>query len=175
MARMYKRKFSSNTQRPDRNQMHWLYSKYVLGCPVENVSARGRSFGELGWKGHGFLTLESQLKKQSDLNNERWAWLKDDGDDFLSKIRDAGLDNEYSLDHEFAYYAKGNKQKVEGLFYLIRNALAHGSFRYHSTKDGEYLALETKRGTNLRGRAVLKIETFRAWRSLLDNSDKYLK
>lgn len=174
MARMYKWEFSSNTQRPDRTEMHWLYSKYVLGCPVENVSVRGRSFGELGWKGHGFLTLESQLKKQSGLNNEHWAWLKGDNGDFLGKIRDAGLDSGYSLDHEFAYYAKGNKQKVEGLFYLIRNALAHGSFRYHNTKDGEYLALETKKETKLRGRAVLKIETLKAWRSLLNSSEKYL-
>lgn len=175
MAATYKWNFDSNTKKSDPKTMGWLYSRYVLGCPVPKVSARGRTFEALGWKGSAFLTLNAQLKKQSDLTNSRWAWLRDDKNEFLERIRSEGIDRSYSLEHEFAYYAKGGKPKIEGLFYMIRNGLAHGSFRYHSVKGVEYLALETRNNGKLRGRAVLKIETLKKWRLLLDNSKKYLK
>lgn len=85
MAATYKWNFDSNTKKPDPKTMGWLYSRYVLGCPVPKVSARGRTFEALGWKGSAFLTLNAQLKKQSDLTNSRWAWLRDDKMSFLSE------------------------------------------------------------------------------------------
>lgn len=175
MTNSYPWKFNSKTKKPDAETMGWLFTRFVLDCPVPKVSSRGRSFEALGWKGSAFQTLGAQLKKKSSLTNQRWAWLRDDKNEFLDRIRAEGILDSYSLEHEFAYYARGSKYKIEGLFYMIRNALAHGSFRYHRVKGVEYLALETRNNGKLRGRAVLQIETLRKWRSLLDNSKKYLK
>lgn len=109
---------------------------------------------------------------QSRLEKRSWKWVKDD--ELHSVLYELNVSDGYTLDREFFAYAKGQKQMVEGLFYMIRNALAHGSFRYHNTKAGEYLALQTSNKEKLRGRAVVKIETLKKWRSLLNHSEKYL-
>lgn len=140
--------------------------------PVEKVSNRGIDFPSLGWKKSGFLTLIKEMKAQSRLEKRSWKWVNDDK--LHSALCGLSVSDNYTLDGEFFVYAKGQKQMVEGLFYMIRNALAHGSFRYHNTKSGEYLALQTCNKEKLRGRAVVKIETLKKWRSLLNHSEKYL-
>lgn len=157
---------------PDHQLMLWLYKKFVLNCPVEKVSNRGIDFPSLGWKKSGFLTLIKEMKAQSGLEKRSWKWVNDDK--LHSALCGLSVSDNYTLDGEFFVYAKGQKQMVEGLFYMIRNALAHGSFRYHNTKSGEYLALQTCNKEKLRGRAVVKIETLKKWRSLLNHSEKYL-
>lgn len=157
---------------PDHQLMLWLYKQFVLNCPVEKVSNRGIDFPSLGWKKSGFLTLIKEMKAQSGLEKRSWKWVNDDK--LHSALCGLSVSDNYTLDGEFFVYAKGQKQMVEGLFYMIRNALAHGSFRYHNTKSGEYLALQTCNKEKLRGRAVVKIETLKKWRSLLNHSEKYL-
>lgn len=157
---------------PDHQLMLWLYKQFVLNCPVEKVSNRGIDFPSLGWKKSGFLTLIKEMKAQSWLEKRSWKWVNDDK--LHSALCGLSVSDNYTLDGEFFVYAKGQKQMVEGLFYMIRNALAHGSFRYHNTKSGEYLALQTCNKEKLRGRAVVKIETLKKWRSLLNHSEKYL-
>lgn len=157
---------------PDHQLMLWLYKQFVLNCPVEKVSNRGIDFPSLGWKKSGFLTLIKEMKAQSGLEKRSRKWVNDDK--LHSALCGLSVSDNYTLDGEFFVYAKGQKQMVEGLFYMIRNALAHGSFRYHNTKSGEYLALQTCNKEKLRGRAVVKIETLKKWRSLLNHSEKYL-
>lgn len=157
---------------PNQDLTLWLYKQFVLNCPVEKVSNRGKEFSSLGWRNGGFHTLRKEMKAQSGLDKGSWKWVKDD--ELHSVLLDLNISDGYTLDGEFFVYAKGQKQMVEGLFYVIRNALAHGSFRYHNTKGGEYLALQTSNKEKLRGRAVVKIETLKRWRSLLDHSEKYL-
>lgn len=172
MSKTYKWEFSSRTQAPDSRLMLWLYKQFVLNCPVQKVSNRGKEFSSLGWRKSGFLTLIKEMKSQSGLEKRSWKWVDDD--ELHSALRDLSVSDSYTLDGEFFVYSKGQKQMVEGLFYMIRNALAHGSFRYHNTKYGEYLALQTSNKEKLRGRAVVKIETLERWRSLLNHSEKYL-
>lgn len=172
MSKTYNTEFSSKTQVPDPQLMLWLYKQFVLNCPVENVSSRGKTFTSLGWRNSGFLTLIKEMKAQSGLKKSSWKWVKDDK--LHSVLRDLSVSDGYTLDGELFVYTKGQKQMVEGLFYMIRNALAHGSFRYHNTRDGEYIALQTCNKEKLRGRAVVKIDTLKRWRSLLDHSEEYL-
>ena len=148
---------------PDPDLMLWLYKQFVLNCPVEKVSNRGRDFSSLGWKNGGFLTLIKEMKMQSGLEKRSWKWVKDD--ELHSVLYELNVSDGYTLDREFFAYTKGQKQMVEGLFYMIR---------YHNTKAGEYLALQTSNKEKLRGRAVVKIETLKNWRSLLNHSEKYL-
>lgn len=173
MTKTYKWNFSS-AKRPDSGTMLWLYKNYVLDCPVEGVSASARSIGELGWRKRDVATLMSQMKKESSLASNTWLWEEDKDRAFLNALERMKVKDGYDVSSEFAIYARAGKGKAEGLFYLIRNSLAHGSFRYHNTKSGAYLALETSNRGKLRGRAVLKIETLRNWRSILNDSSKFL-
>lgn len=158
---------------PDRDLMLWLYKQFVLNCPVDGVSNRGKSFSLLGWNNKGYLTLIKEMKARGGLDKSSWKWVRDD--EYQSALFDFGVQDCYTLDKQFFIYKKGQKKMVEGLFYLIRNALAHGSFRYHNTNQGEYLALQTERNGKLRGRAVVRIETLKSWRSILNNSAKYIR
>lgn len=153
--------------------MQWLYKQYVLGCPVEGVSCRAKDFNSLGWQGQGLRVLASSMKDRSALKNERWCWVK--SGELEETLQCRNLWDGYALESEFAIYTKGDKGKVEGLFYLIRNSLAHGSFRYHDTARGKYLAFQTANKGKLRGRAVLSLGSLKAWRSLLDDSGRYLR
>ena len=63
---------------PDPDLMLWLYKQFVLNCPVEKVSNRGRDFSSLGWKNGGFLTLIKEMKMQSGLEKRSWKWVKED-------------------------------------------------------------------------------------------------
>ena len=174
MPRAYKWEFKT-AQRPDSALLAWLYKNYVLECPVPGVSVQGKTFRDLGWKDYGFMTLEAQIKKQSTMASTHWKWLTDTGEEFIDGLKQEGIDEKYTLNQEFAIYAKGNRRKIAGLFYLIRNALAHGSFRFHNAKAGHFLALETRNNERLRGRALLRVDSLRAWKTLLNESGEYIK
>lgn len=177
MARKYKWEFA-RAKKPDSDLMNWLYSQFVLGCPVDRVSVRARSLKSLGWISHDIHCLLQSMQTASSLTNERWRWEETDGKEgnlFLNSINKLGCQDGYTLENEFLVYARAGKGKAEGAFYLIRNALAHGSFKFHRTNGTEYLALETRNQEKLRGRAVLRVETLRKWRQLLNTHDAVIK
>lgn len=171
MSRSYKWDFEK-AQLPDRELLIWLYKNYVLCCPVKGVSVRNCDFEDLGWSGHKMLTLAAEIKNKSTLVNGRWIWIDGNTEDLEQQLEENHLLDEYPLDGEFVFYCKAGKGKTEGLFYLIRNALAHGSFRFHSTKQGAFLALETRRNGALKGRALITIASLKKWRKLLNSGQK---
>lgn len=157
-----------HAKQPPADVLLKMYKQFVLECPVEGVSARGRSFGDLGWSGPSFRTLESRMKKAADsLNGSNWQWIEGSSELLEAELSNAGLLDGYTLKNEFAFYSKASRGKVEGLFYLIRNALAHGSFRFHSTQDGDFFVFETRNKGKLRGRALLRTSTLYKWRKIL--------
>lgn len=167
MAEKYSWDFQS-AKMPPADVLLEMYKKFVLGCPVKDVSVRGKSFSDLGWSGSSFLTFESRMKKAADsLTGSNWRWIEGGSEPLEAELDNAELRDGYTLKKEFAFYNKASRGKVEGMFYLIRNALAHGSFRFHSTKGGEYFAFETRNNGRLRGRALLRISTLRAWQRIL--------
>lgn len=167
MAKKYKWRFEQ-AKMPPADVALKMYKQFVLGCPVEGVSVRGQSFSDLGWSGSSFRTLESQMKKAADsLDNSNWQWMEGDSALLEAELNKVGLLDGYTLKNEFVFYSKASRGKVEGLFYLIRNALAHGSFRFHSTKDGDFFAFETRKKDKLRGRALLRTSTLYKWRNIL--------
>ena len=92
-----------------------------------------------------------------------------------SVLNACGISEKYRLGSEFAYYYNAKDSKTAGLFYLIRNALAHGSFAYHETNTGGWIALETRRNGKLRGRSLLKMKTLRNWREMLLHPNQFVK
>lgn len=171
MSRSYKWDFEK-AQLPDGELLIWLYKNYVLHCPVKGISVRSRDFERLGWSSHKMLTLAAKIRKKSTLVNDRWIWIDGNTEDLEQRLEENHLLDEYSIDSEFAFYCKAGKGKTEGLFYLIRNALAHGSFRFHNTKQGAFLALETRRNGAVKGRALIAIASLKEWRKLLNSGQK---
>lgn len=110
MSKTYNTEFSSKTQVPDPQLMLWLYKQFVLNCPVENVSSRGKTFTSLGWRNSGFLTLIKEMKAQSGLKKSSWKWVKDDK--LHSVLRDLSVSDGYTLDGELFVYTKGQKQRL---------------------------------------------------------------
>lgn len=150
-----------------------LLKFYLLETPVRGVSRRGKDFSELGWNGAAFNTLKAQMLSSSELTNNRWQRV-DSGDALADLLRDVHLYEGLSMEHECAYYVRGNRYKVEGLFYLIRNAFAHGSFFCRTVRGISYYALETRREGSLRGRAILREATLLNWKSVVLHPEKYL-
>lgn len=159
-------------QIPDRDTLVWLYKKYVLDCPVPGVSNRGHDFKQLQWAGSKQKKLCRLLMNRSSLTNSTWLAL-DKKDELINQLASNNVLQAYEVNQEFAYYYKANNSKASGLFYLIRNALAHGSFHFHRCAKGDCLAFETTRSGQIRGRALIRIESLRTWRYILNNADKY--
>ena len=135
---------------------------YVVECPAEGASKRGLTFSQLGWRGARFSTLQARMRKSSTLTADRWKCEK--LCDIESQIEKSPLNAQSPLRQEYALYAKSkNYGKVESLFYLIRCALAHGSFDVRTYKKERYYLFENRYRNQLRGRAVLKEKTLLRW------------
>ena len=158
---------------PDNGSILPLLKFYVFECPVRGVARRGRDFDALGWSGAAFATLKKEMLKSSTLTNDRWGWIGSN-DDLEGLLREWGQLEAPSFEFEFAAYKKGNKPEVEGLFYLIRNSLAHGSFFRRTVKATSYYVFENRKGGILKGRAVLRESTLRNWKSIVLNPSKHL-
>lgn len=159
-------------QLPDRDSLVWLYKNYVLNCPVPGVSYRGVDFKQLCWSGHRQVVLRELMINSSSLISSAWE-ATDKKDALIALLASNNVLDTYSINQEFAYYFRADKSVVGGLFYLIRNALAHGSFHFHRSSKGDCLALETSKNGQVRGRALVRISTLRKWRSILNHSDNY--
>lgn len=182
MAKEYKWVFT-NRKMPPSDTLLWLYKSYVLNCPVPGVSNCSKTFADLGLTGRKLTEFQRKLKKESTLTTATWQSLTFPVDwkepekknrhknrrkiDLPTLLEDNNLINGYKLENEFAYYYNAKDSKTAGLFYLIRNALAHGSFCYHNVAGNEWVVFETKRQQKLRGRAVVKLATLKRWILLL--------
>lgn len=139
---------------------------YVVECPAKGSTNRGQSFADFGWIGARFNTLQASMRRCSSLASRRWKCVNIDE---VEKTLE-GLDEYKALNpkDEFAVYCKSRKYgKTESLFYLVRCALAHGSFDIRTVKGTKYYILENRHDGVLRGRAVLKEKTLLKWIELV--------
>ena len=182
MAKEYRWAFS-NRKMPPADTLLWLYKSFVLNCPVSGVSCRAKTFADLGFTGTRLAAHQRKMKECSGLTSETWQSIpypnlgkKQNSKNKMKKEAAISLESlldckdvskKYRLENEFAYYYNAKDSKTAGLYYLIRNALAHGSFCYHSTAGNEWLVFETKRDGKLRGRAILRLSSLKQWAQLL--------
>lgn len=189
MSREYKWNFS-NRKQPSAEDLLWLYRSFVLDCPVPGVSCRAKTFADRGLTGRSLFELQRSMKNKSSLSTSSWRSIpypsdrkkttkresgSAEAESLESVLNACGISEKYRLGSEFAYYYNAKDSKTAGLFYLIRNALAHGSFAYHETNTGGWIALETRRNGKLRGRSLLKMKTLRNWREMLLHPNQFVK
>lgn len=150
---------------------------FVWETPVPGTSAKGNTFAQMGIHGAKYKTLQAELRRVSGFPSADGSdWKKSTASKIEDELAEAGMLHSYECDHEFAIHTvKSGLGKTEALFYLIRNAFAHGSFRI-SKHDGEtYFVLESRQGDQLKGRAILKEATLLHWSSLLKKARKQMR
>lgn len=167
MAKQRLWEFSVRSAKPDLKTLAWLYTTFVLECPVPGVSVRGVTFAELGYKGApAFSKLRRRMMEAGRMTRDSWRAV-DRLVDFDAELKAFGADGRVRAYREFVIYWCSDKGSVGALFYMIRNALAHGSFKLKRHGSREYLLLEAAKNENVRGRAFVSLETLRAWSDCL--------
>ena len=142
---------------------------YVWETPVPETSAKGCSFEEMDIVGHEFNTLLAQLRKVSGFpaaNGQNW--IKSTVSNIENDLEIIDRLDAFDCTFEFAVHTvKTGLSKTEALFYLIRNAFAHGGFRICTFNGETFYALESKDKGKLKGRALFKESTLLEWIKVL--------
>lgn len=174
MSKRYKWEFSKKNQLPVSDDLLWLYKNYVLDCPTPGVSLRGRTLHDIGWRGSDLILLARSISQSSGLTSAHWKYISKPRKDecgtewerFAKALEDNSLHDGYTLDREFAIYTASGRTKMDALFYMVRNCLAHGSFRLHRRSDVAYIAMQSSKGERIKGRALLSMKTLRSIRQI---------
>lgn len=172
MPRSFRWDFAK-TRDPNINEFCEFIRFYLWRCPVENVSVKGKTLQELGWSGSDISTLRSQIRKKSSLTQSTFKTVHK-VEELEPALESIGHLKSYDLTKEFALCYAGEKLDTEAFFYMIRNAIAHGSFCVRKRQDIQYGIFESRKKDNLRGRAVLRFATLRSIVDIVNHPEKYL-
>ena len=173
MARQFNWEFSK-TKMPSVGEMNGLVRFYMWKCPVPGVSVRGKTLAEYGWKAANINTLRAEIRHQSTLTRGTFKTVGST-DELILVFEELGVLQTCDLSKEFAICYSGGKTSTDAFFYMIRNAIAHGSFCLRSRNHIQIIVLETRNKGSLRGRAVLRVETLQKIKSIVEHSGRYLK
>lgn len=130
---------------------------YLFESPVDNVSYRGNTFYEKGWRGARFNTLKKILLDSAitDLRNNYYPSDKKELEINFKKCE--------KLSTEYCVFLKhDNRNVIPSLFGAIRNAFAHGSFDVRHYK-GEKIYFFANYKTYLKAKIVLTETTLLKW------------
>lgn len=142
---------------------------FVWKTPVPDTSAKGVTFAEMGIRKAKYKTLQADLRKISGFPSANGRdWIETTTKTIGNELDSIGMLQSYECGNEFAVHTvKTELNKTEALFYLIRNSLAHGSFRISKHNNETYYVFESRQGEQLKGRAIIKESTLLGWISLL--------
>ena len=106
------------------------------------VSQRGYSFGKYGFTAGKITSLLHSMKK--DLANQVYSCKREVNSDEISSANKS---------EEFIFYIPHDRMsKTESIYYMIRNAFAHGSF---NIKNGVYYLVSKKKN---KYKAIMKLK-----------------
>ena len=145
---------------------------YLFECPARTYRPLGKnsigapeySFSKVSRKGK---TLAERGIEGAKVNTLRAAMIRVAGEDFVFK---AGKELTSPTSEEYVLIIR-SEFKTEGIFYFIRNALAHGEF---AVKDGWYY-FENHNKEKLKGIARIRESTLLRWIDLLNMSIEEIK
>ena len=133
---------------------------YLLECPVEGKSHRGKTFHEYGYKGApSFSKLKSELLKSAttSLRQNYYPCKKEDLQEIFKKCKKIGYPDEYCV-----FLKSDEKSVVRSMFSAIRNAFAHGSFNVKEYK-GTRIYYFSNYNDYEKARIILHEETLLSW------------
>lgn len=161
--------FGQKVNLANNSKLQKIVQFFVWETPVPCTSAKGVTFAEMGISKAKYKTLQADLRKISGFPSANGHdWIKATAKTIENELDNIDMLHSYECGHEFAIHTvKTGLGKTEALFYLIRNSLAHGSFRISKYNNEAYYAFESRQGEQLKGRAIIKESTLLGWISLL--------
>ena len=143
-----------------------IYKFFVIECPCEDVSVRGKSFKKIGCN---MNSLNNALKKGTSFLEENW--IRVNNSDIEQTIKEKNIYEKVNMPLEIAIHTNRDKSKTKGLFYSIRCAFAHGAFSIHKCDGEQYYFLENKYKGKLKGRIVVKEQSLLSWIEIVKSFD----
>lgn len=136
---------------------------YLIECPIEGVSRRSGLAGNLEGRAR---KLRKAMLECSNMTAESWKVVP--ADSMEETLSSMGVLRSFRLPCEFAIHAQRHQTNYPlSLVYMIRCALAHGSFSQRTCNGETYYSFESSYGGKLKGRAVLCESTLLKWVDLM--------
>lgn len=165
--------FKERVKLPGDEPLARLLQFYVWETPVKGVSQKGRLLREYGWEGPNIRTLQARMRECSGFPDSKGRfWVGCTCSEVEGQLKDLDRLDGYDCSFEFAVHTERNSSKTEGLFCLIRNSFAHGSFRINRYGNQRYIAMENRHEGKLKGRAIIKEETLLEWIKIVKKDPK---
>lgn len=121
----YDSKFEQPLKLNNRN-LQKIINFYLLECPVENTSFRGKTFSDYGYQGPAdYSRLKKKLLKNAtnSLKSNYFPSKKEELESNFKKVSKVCYPDEYCV-----FFKYDERTIIRSLFSAIRNAIAHGSF-----------------------------------------------
>lgn len=149
-----------------------IYTFYVLECPVPDVSFRGNTFEEYGFKGNvAFSTLRSAMiaSASPSLKANYRPSKEEELEENFKNIENVSPPDEYCV-----FLKNDEKSVMNSLYKAIRNAFAHGSFNVKSYKGVRvYFLLNFKK--RKKAQIVLQEQTLLSWMDTIQSGYEKLQ
>lgn len=141
---------------------------YLLECPVEGKSHRGKTFSEYGYIGApSFSKLKKKLLDSAtpSLRDNYFPCKKEELHDSFAKCEKISYPNEYC-----SFLKSDEKSVLRSMFSAIRNALAHGSFNVKSYKGTPIFFFSNFKDYE-KARIILYETTLLEWIRIIKNGE----
>lgn len=176
---------SINTRQKLTKEGDWLYPLllgFVLGCPsttrsaivlekggngrkrktktdYKPVCARGCSFRERGITGHLLNTVLAEIRRPL-AKKSAYARLTTGSsvEDEVAKLTREPAASDKLFEY-IVYVTRSDMPDTEAIYYYIRNAFAHGSFKFTDIGDRRVLVLESSKDGKLKAQMRLREST----------------
>lgn len=160
-------KYDRNFKQPkslSNQNLQKIIRFYLLECPVEGKSRRGKTFQEYGFRGSSsFSRLKAALLNSAttSLRKHYYPCKKEELSASFELCDVLGYPDEYCV-----FLKSDEKSVVRSMFSAIRNALAHGSFNVNSYKGTRVYFFSNYKDYE-KARIVLHETTLLSWISII--------
>ena len=163
----------------DNENFQTILRFYLFECPVtteskvkgkkvkKHISARGVALERQGWSGKTLNTLLSAMKRKASSGLK--YIIVEASNDVQSIVKsEESTSNQSDLEFEMVIFKENTVMgKTKSIFYMIRNALAHGSFSVVETDSGCVYYFQSDKDGDVKGQLRLKEKTLLAWIKLV--------
>lgn len=160
----YAQSFDIPVSLSDRNLQKILLF-YLINCPVEGKSFRGKTFQYYGFSGSpAFSGLKTALLNSAtkSLKKNYKPCKKTEIEEAFKEVEKISPPDEYCV-----YFCSEEKTRMQSLFSAIRNAFAHGSFNY-KTYQGVRIFFLLNHDKYKKAQIVLHEDTLLAWIDIIE-------
>lgn len=148
---------------------------YLFECPItteskvkgkkikKHVSARGVTLEKQGWSGKTLNTLLAAMKRKAS-SGLKYIAVEASKDVKAIVKNEESISTQSDVEFEMIIFKENTTMgKTKSIFYMIRNALAHGSFSVVETDCGRVYYFQSDKDGDVKGQLRLKEKTLLEW------------